>query len=123
MNAEMDASNLYSEDVVTDRKVGTIRVLTPVLPTGARDLERPMIFMGEAQIMTQMGPLPITFEIPAQSVAEAVAAYGTCAKDGVRQTIEKIQAMRREAASQIVTPGMPGFQAPPAPGGSGIAMP
>ncbi|MBP3438088.1 MAG: hypothetical protein J6K46_01910 [Sutterella sp.] len=123
MNAEMDASNLYSEEVVTDRKVGTIRVLTPVLPTGARDLERPMIFMGEAQIMTQMGPLPITFEIPAQSVAEAVAAYGTCAKDGVRQTIEKIQAMRREAASQIVTPGMPGFQAPPAPGGSGIAMP
>ena len=123
MNAEMDASNLYSEEVVTDRKVGTIRVLTPVLPTGARDLERPMIFMGEAQIMTQMGPLPITFEIPAQSVAEAVAAYGICAKDGVRQTIEKIQAMRREAASQIVTPGMPGFQAPPAPGGSGIAMP
>ena len=123
MNAEMDASNLYSEEVVTDRKVGTIRVLTPVLPTGARDLERPMVFIGEAQIMTQMGPLPITFEIPAQSVSEAVAAYGTCAKDGVRQTIEKIQAMRREAASQIVTPGMPGFQAPPAPGGSGIAMP
>ena len=123
MNAEMDASNLYSEEVVTDRKVGTIRVLTPVLPTGARDLERPMIFMGEAQIMTQMGPLPITLEIPAQSVAEAAAAYGTCAKDGVRPTIAKIQAMRREAASQIVTPGMPGFQAPPAPGGSGIAMP
>ena len=123
MNAEMDASNLYSEEVVTDRKVGTIRVLTPVLPTGARDLERPMVFIGEAQIMTQMGPLPITFEIPAQSVAEAVAAYGAAAKEGVRQTIEKIQAMRREAASQIVTPGMPGFQAPPAPGGSGIDMP
>ena len=123
MNAEMDASNLYSEEVVTDRKVGTIRVLTPVLPTGARDLERPMVFIEEAQIMTQMGPLPITFEIPAQSVAEAVAAYGAAAKEGVRQTIEKIQAMRREAASQIVTPGMPGFQAPPAPGGSGIAMP
>ena len=123
MNAEMDASNLYSEEVVTDRKVGTIRVLTPVLPTGARDLERPMVSIGEAQIMTQMGPLPITFEIPAQSVAEAVAAYGAAAKEGVRQTIEKIQAMRREAASQIVTPGMPGFQAPPAPGGSGIAMP
>ena len=123
MNAEMDASNLYSEEVVTDRKVGTIRVLTPVLPTGARDLERPMVFIVEAQIMTQMGPLPITFEIPAQSVAEAVAAYGAAAKEGVRQTIEKIQAMRREAASQIVTPGMPGFQAPPAPGGSGIAMP
>ena len=122
MNAEMDASNLYSEEVVTDRKVGTIRVLTPVLPTGARDLERPMVFIGEAQIMTQMGPLPITFEISAQSVAEAVAAYGAAAKEGVRQTIEKIQAMRREAASQIVTPGMPGFQAPPAPGGSGIAM-
>ncbi len=122
MNTQMDAANLYSEEIVTDRKVGTIRVLTPITTTGARDAARPMLFIGEAQIMTQMGPLPISFEIPGQTVAEAVAGYGDAAKQGVRETIEKLQQMRREAASQIVTPGMPGFQAPPqAP--SGIAMP
>ncbi len=125
MKSDMDANNLYTEETVTDRKVGTIRVMTPILPTGARDHERPMLFIGEAQVMTQMGPLPISFEIPAQTVAEAVAAYGESAKAGIRETIEKLQAMRREAAHQIVTPGMPGFQAPPQQGGagSGIVMP
>ena len=125
MKSDMDANNLYTEETVTDRKVGTIRVMTPILATGARDHERSMLFIGEAQVMTQMGPLPISFEIPAETVAEAVAAYGEAAKAGIRETIEKLQAMRREAANQIVTPGMPGFQAPPQQGGagSGIVMP
>ena len=114
MNTQMDVASLYREEVVTDRKVGTIHVLTPILDSGERDTNRPL--------MTQMGPLPISFEIKAETLAEAVAGYGEAAKQGVRDTIEKLQAMRREAASQIVTPGMPGFQAPPA-AGSGIAMP
>lgn len=122
MNVDMDTTNLYKDEVVTDRKVGTIRILKPILSTGDRDEARPLIFMGEAQIMTQMGPLPISFEIPAETLAQAVEAYGEAAKKGVHDTIEKIQAMRREAASQIVTPGMPGFQAPPAQG-SGLVMP
>ena len=112
MNTQMDVASLYREEVVTDRKVGTIHVLTPILDSGERDTNRPLLFLGDTQIMTQMGPLPISFEIKAE----------TLAKQGVRDTIEKLQAMRREAASQIVTPGMPGFQAPPA-AGSGIAMP
>lgn len=29
MNTQMDVANLYREEVVTDRKVGTIHVLTP----------------------------------------------------------------------------------------------
>ena len=114
MNTQMDVASLYREEVVTDRKVGTIHVLTPILDSGERDTNRPLLFLGDTQIMTQMGPLPISFEIKAD--------YGEAAKQGVRDTIEKLQAMRREAASQIVTPGMPGFQAPPA-AGSGIAMP
>ena len=35
---------------------------------------------------------------------------------GVRQTLERLQEMRREAASKIVTPGTPGFGVPPASG-------
>ena len=52
--------------------------------------------------------------------------YGDAAKQGVKDTIEKMQQMRREAASKIVTPGTPGFGVPPAPGatgGSGLVMP
>ncbi len=123
INAEMDAANLYSEEILTDRKMGTIRILTPVLASGAADPARKPIFSGEVQIMTQMGPLPITFEIDAATVEEAVAKYGEAAKEGVRKTIEKIQEMRREAATKIVTPGTPGFGVPPTQGGSPIQMP
>lgn len=120
--AEMDAANLYSEEIVTDRKIGTIRVLTPITPQGSRDPARKPIFTGEVQIMTQMGPLPIAFEIDAQNVSEAVQKYSDAAKEGVRQTIEKMQQMRREAATKIVTPGTPGFGVPP-DAGSKIQMP
>ena len=122
INPQMDVANLYTEELITDRKVGTIHVLTPITPEGSRDASRPMIFLGEANLMTQMGPLPISFEIPAETVAEAVSGYGEAAKKGIKDTIERIQAMRRDAANQIVTPGMPGFQAPPSDGG-GLVIP
>lgn len=116
LSADMDAANLYTEEIVTDRKMGTIHVLTPITPEGAKDQTRAPIFTGEVQIMTQMGPLPISFDIPSASVAEAVAKYGEAAKEGVRQTLERLQEMRREAASKIVTPGSPGFGVPPSSG-------
>ena len=37
INAEMDAANLYSEEILTDRKMGNIRILTPVLADGSAD--------------------------------------------------------------------------------------
>lgn len=53
---EMDAANLYREELITDRKMGVIHVLTPVTAAGATDLNRTPIYTGEVQIMTQMGP-------------------------------------------------------------------
>ena len=72
INAEMDAANLYSEEILTDRKMGNIRILTPVLADGSADPSRKPIFSGEIQIMIQMGPLPINFDIEADTVQEAV---------------------------------------------------
>ena len=123
INAEMDAANLYSEEILTDRKMGHIRILTPVLADGSADPSRKLIFSGEIQIMTQMGPLPINFDIEADTVQEAVKKYGEAAKAGVQKTIDKIQEMRREAATKIVTPGTPGFGVPPDTGSSPIQMP
>lgn len=111
MSIQMDVNALVREEIITDRKVGTIRVLTPVTVEGTRDLNREMIYMGETQIMTQMGPLPISFQIKAATLQEAVQGYGEAAKAGVRETIAKIEEMRREAASKIVTPGDAGFAA------------
>ncbi len=111
MQAQMDESTLVREEMITDRKIGSIRVLTPIKKDGSRDETREIVFLGETQIMTQMGPLPINFEIKAKSLAEAVDGYGEAAKLGVQQTIAKLEEMRREAATKIVTPGDAGFAA------------
>ncbi len=122
LKIEMDASNLYEEKIVTDRKVGTIRVLTPLTPDGAPDSLRATIFVGEAQIMTQMGGLPISFEIPAKNLSEAVAGYAEAAKKGVEDTLQKLEELREKAAHRILTPGSEGFQVPPQGAGSGSGL-
>ena len=40
LNTEMDAGNLFEEKIVSDRKIGTIRVMTPVKDDGTRDESR-----------------------------------------------------------------------------------
>ena len=46
LSADMDAANLYTEEIVTDRKMGTIHVLTPITPEGAKDPTRAPSFTG-----------------------------------------------------------------------------
>ncbi len=124
MNITMDATGVYREDVYTDRKVGTIRCMTPVKTDGSTDNARSMLFVGEAQIMTPMGALPVTFEIEGTSLAEAIENYGEAAKVGIEHTVKEIQEMRRQAASSIVLPGQGGGLPPGALGGGGkIQMP
>src|SRR5687768_10184893 len=54
----MDANSLYREDTYTDRRLGVIRVLTPVGGDGATDGSRPVLYLGEAQLLTPAGALP-----------------------------------------------------------------
>ena len=63
--AIMDSSQIYLEETFTDRRVGTIRRLTPVTADGAVDSARPVVYVGQAQIMTPMGALPISFDLEA----------------------------------------------------------
>ena len=105
-DSKMDAATLYREDIVTDRKVGTIRRMTPITSAGADDSTRPTIYLGEAQIMTNAGPLPINFEIEAAGLAEAVEKFGDAAKEAVERTVRELQELRRQQASSIVVPGM-----------------
>jgi len=74
----MDSTSLYREEIYTDRKVGTLRVLLPVKPDGTPDTLRRTVFQGEAQLMTNVGPLPISFDIDATTLADAVRRdYGS----------------------------------------------
>jgi len=126
VEARMDATALYREEIYTDRAAGTIRVLTPVTRDGGPDQTRPAIYVGEAQILTNMGPLPISFEIDAKSLGEAVQKYGDAAKEGVESAVRELQEMRRQQSSSILVPGQtPGLAGglPPMAGGGKIKMP
>lgn len=121
--ARFDAENVYREDTYTDRRVGTIRVLTPMKTDGTPDPAKPSLYVGQISVMTPMGTLPISYEIDAQNLAEAIEKFADGAKKAMDETMRELAQMRREAASSIVIPE-PGA-VPPAPGGGGgrIRMP
>ena len=120
----MDATALYREDIVTDRKVGTIRRMTPIKNDGSDDAARPTLYVGEAQIMTNAGPLPINFEIEAKNLGAAVEQFGTSAKAAVERTVRDLQDLRRQQASSIVVPQAGGMGGLGGGGGGGkIQMP
>jgi len=104
---KVDANALYLEEVFTDRRIGTIRRMTPVTKDGKPDAARPVLYVGETQIMTPAGSLPIAFEIPAASLEEAAEQFGPLAKDAIERTVRELQELRRQAASQIVIPQGP----------------
>jgi hypothetical protein len=117
----MDPTSLYREDTYTDRRIGTIRILTPVKTDGTTDLGRPVLYVGETQLLTTGGLLPLVFEIEATSLGDAVEKFSQGAEGAIERTRREIEQLRREAASQIIVPdrmpplGGPGM--PPGPGG------
>ncbi|PZP61478.1 MAG: hypothetical protein DI596_04965 [Azospira oryzae] len=102
--AKMDVTNLYREEIVTDRKVGTIRVLTPIKSDGSADPGRKVSYVGEAQLLTSVGTLPLSFEIEADNLTDAVAQYGPAAKKALEQAMRELEELRRQAASSLVIP-------------------
>jgi hypothetical protein len=121
----MDPTSLFREEIITDRKVGTIRMLTPVKRDGSTDASRAVIYIGEAQLMTSVGTLPINFELEAQTLDEAVSKFAGTAKEAVERTMKDLQELRRQAASSIVVPqgGMGGLPSGGMPGGGKIQIP
>jgi hypothetical protein len=104
----MDDANLYREETFTDRRVGTLQQLTPVDSTGARDHARPLLYVGQTQVLTPAGALPLSFEIPAESLSEAVSHFGEQAKQAVAGAMQRLEELRREAASSLIVPGSGG---------------
>jgi hypothetical protein len=104
LDLSMDAAQLYREEVVTDRRIGTIRQLVPVRPDGSPDPSRATVFAGQTQILTAGGVLPLSFDIPATTLEEAVREFASAAKAALEETLRELQELRREAASQLIIP-------------------
>ena len=120
---KVDSKALYLEEVFTDRRIGTIRRLTPVKEDGQRDSAKTVLYIGETQVLTPAGALPIGFEIPAASLKEAAEKFGQLAREAIERTVKELQELRRQQASQIVVPQGPLPPMGGAGGGGKIQMP
>ena len=117
---QVDRDALYREDMFTDRKAGTIRRLTPVDAEGAPDATRPVLYSGQTQLLTPGGVLPLSFDIEANSLSDAVARFPAAVHAALEQAIEEAREYRRESSSRIVVPEIGGGGA--LPGGGKIKL-
>jgi hypothetical protein len=105
IDASIDKKNLYREEVFTDLHAGTIKRFVPITADGSADASRTAMFMGQTQIMSGGGPLPIQCMLEANSLDEAIAAFPAAVNKAVEELIEEAKRYQREAASRIVVPG------------------
>jgi hypothetical protein len=119
---KLDATQLYREEIFTDRKAGTLRRLTPVKSDGSDDSSRPVLYSGQTQLLTPAGVLPLAFELEGTSLEDACNKFPEAVKVAIEQAIEEAREMRREAASRIVVPETGGGMGGPSGGGGRIKL-
>ena len=101
----VDPENLYVEEVFTDLKVATIRRLSPVKVDGSPDEARATIFQGQTQLMSQMGPLPVSCVIEAANLEEALEKFPEEIGHAVERLLDEAREYQRQEASRIIVPG------------------
>ena len=107
----VDTKNLYREESITDLKVASIRRLVPINLDGTEDKSRTTIFIGQTQLMSPDGPLPIQAELAANNFEEAVAEFPSAMKKALSEVIEKLKQMQQQQQqkkqddSRIIVPG------------------
>ncbi len=102
---QMETDNLYHEETFTDRRVGSLQRLTPIKPDGTRDNTREDVYVGQTQIFTPAGTLPLSFELEASSLDDAVTKFGDSAKAALADAMARLEELRQESAASIILPG------------------
>lgn len=105
LDFSVDRQNFYREDSFTDLKVATIRRLSPVKSDGSVDKTRKTVFIGQTNIMTPGGALPIQAVIQAKQLQQAVKRFPEAMLAAVDKLAEEMQKMKQQEESQIITPG------------------
>jgi hypothetical protein len=116
---KLDPNGLYREEVITDRKAGTLRRLIPIKLDGTTDGSRAVLFSGQTQLLTPAGVLPLAFEIEATTLEEALRRFPEAMKRALDEAIEEAREFRRESASRIVVPDVGGGGIGPGSGSGG----
>lgn len=105
---KLDGDNLYREETYSDLKVGSIRKLVPVTRSGEDDSQRQIRYEGSANLMTPAGSLPLSFDLEADNLADAVDKFPAAVNAAAERTIEELKELQRQQSQQIQVPGQGG---------------
>ncbi|MDW7711002.1 MAG: hypothetical protein SCH98_11035 [Deferrisomatales bacterium] len=105
LEVQVDARSLYREETFTDLKVAWIRRLTPVNPDGSPDPSRETAFLGESQLMSPAGPIPVQCSIEASTLEEAIERFPEALSRSVEEMLAAAEELRRQEMTRIVIPG------------------
>jgi len=106
---KFDADNMYREETFSDLKVGSIRRLIPVTADGSADDSRSVRYEGQASLMTPAGNLPLSFELEADNLAAAIAAFPDAVNAAAQRTFDELKELQRQQSQKIQVPGQGGF--------------
>jgi hypothetical protein len=102
---DVDVANLYREEVFTDLQVATLRRLTPVKADGTDDPSRPVLFVAATQLMSQVGAVPVSAQVDAKDLSEAIAKFPDAIREAVDHLVQEAREAQRREASRLVVPG------------------
>lgn len=97
----LDRSNLYLEETFTDL-TGTVKRFTPVKPDGTPDKSRKPVYLGQTNVVTPHGYVPIQNVIPAKELSQAFKRYPEAMEQALQHLLEEAEKMKKEEASPII---------------------
>lgn len=103
----INQNNLYREEIFSDLMVGSIHQMTPVKPNTEIDKQRKVMFIGNTQLITPQGPLPVRFPIEAKNLQQAIDKFPDSLEAFVKKMVEEAKELQRKEESRIIMPGSP----------------
>jgi hypothetical protein len=98
---KLDRSNLYLEETFTDL-TGTVKRFTPVKPDGTPDRDRKTLYLGQANVYTSHGPVPIQNTIPAKELSQAFKRYPEAMEQALQHLLEEAKKLGEQKTSSII---------------------
>ncbi len=107
-----DSSNLYREETITDLKVAAIKIMIPIKLDGSDDASRSPIYVGNTQLMSPDGPLPLQAPLAAANLEEALTVFPDAMRQALAEMVEKIKEMQLEQRRKEMGGGNSGIIIP-----------
>ncbi len=107
----VDRKGLFREESFTDLKVASIRRLVPVNTDGTDDPGRTPIYLGQTQLMSPEGPVPVQSRLVANSLEEAMDVFPQAMQKALEEIVKNLQEMQKKEQAQqqedsrIIVPG------------------